>query len=118
MKFEPRIKLNHNIYSQLVFNPCITLLFTFFPLALQTKIPGYVRGVITLASQRTRDQRSIYKSFLKLFYVCLGWGNSSIVVHIVVDSLRCVEDMEFCWTNDLVYYGYYCYNKLFTSAVD
>lgn len=29
------------------------------------------------------------------FYVCLGWGNSSIVVHIVVDSLRCVEDVEF-----------------------
>lgn len=47
-----------------------------------------------------------YKSFLKLFYVCLGWGNSSIVVHIVIDSLRRVEDMEFYWTNDLVYYGY------------
>lgn len=40
------------------------------------------------------------------------------MVHIVVDSLRCVEDMEFYWTDDLVYYGYYCYNKLFTSAVD
>lgn len=54
---------------------------------------------------------AIYKSFLKLFYVCLGWGNSAIiVVHIVIDSLRCVEDMEFYWTNNLVYYCYYCYN--------
>ena len=40
------------------------------------------------------------------------------MVHIVIDSLRRVEDMEFYWTNDLVYYGYYRYNKLFTSAVD
>lgn len=52
-------------------------------------------GASSLASQRTRHQGSIYKSFLKLFYVCLGWGNSSIVVHIVIGSLRCVEDMEF-----------------------
>ena len=58
IKFEPSIKLNHNIYSQLVFNQCITLLFTFFPLAIQTKILGYVMGFITRFSKN--DTKGAY----------------------------------------------------------
>ena len=52
IKFEPRIKLNHNICGQLVFNQCITLLFTFFPLSLATWRAS------SLASQRTSHQGS------------------------------------------------------------
>ena len=82
------------------------MLFMFFPHAIQIKILDYVRSFISHFSKNKTPRECMfgccfkYKAFFEnTFFFCKhlsGIGEyGAVVVHIVIESLRCVEDMEF-----------------------